>query len=257
VQHFYDIEYFTHGDVPPIVTPKLSILARLRNHLAWRADYGIAFHPAELGPPNNRTLCDIGCGNGSKLGKLKDAGFRVTAIEPDRKARTIAAKIAEVFEGTAECLPSQIQERRFDVAFMSHVLEHCIDPHIAVDNMRSLLAANGTLVIEVPNNAAKGFSAFGPLWPWCDIPRHINFFTEASLHELLRQHGFSCTTVKYVGYFRQFAPSWIAMQKQIFDVIGPGRQPHFGARAWWLLAQTAFTSPAAKYDSVRVQARRL
>jgi SAM-dependent methyltransferase len=255
VQSFYDIDYYTHGE-PLTVLARQSFLERVRNHLAWRADYGVDFRPAELGPANNRTLCDIGCGNGNKLRMLKDAGFQVTAIEPDAQARIIAAKVAEIVEGTAERLPAQIQGRRFDVAFMSHVLEHCIDPHIAIDNARTILAPDGILVIEVPNNAAKGFSTFGPLWPWCDIPRHINFFTEASLRALLRQHGFSCTAVRYVGYFRQFTPSWIAMQRQIFGVIGTGRQPHFGAKAWHLLARTAFASATAKYDSVRAIAVR-
>jgi SAM-dependent methyltransferase len=255
VRRFYDIDYYTHSDVQQ-AAGKQSFLERVRNHLAWRADQGIEFRPSELGEPGDRTLCDIGCGNGNKLRKLKDAGFRVAAIEPDAKARMIAAKVANVFDGTAESYPFQIRDRRFDIAFMSHVLEHCIDPHTAVDNAASILAADGVLVIEVPNNAAKGFSDFGPLWPWCDIPRHINFFTETSLRALLRQHGFSCTAVNYLGYFRQFMPSWIAMQKEIFGIIGAGRQPHFGTKAWQLLFRTAFASPAAKYDSVRVHARR-
>jgi SAM-dependent methyltransferase len=137
---------------------------------------------------------------------------------------------------------------------MSHVLEHCIDPHTALRNVCSILKPGGCVVIEVPNNAAKGFARFGANWPWSDIPRHFNFFTERSLTALLRNYGLEISSVRYVGYFRQFAPDWIKTQNEIWAAIGTGSRPKFGFIAWLLLAQTAFTRSSRKYDSVRIHA---
>jgi SAM-dependent methyltransferase len=255
VAAFYDIPYYTHG-VPEAAHIELSLMERIRCHLAWRRDYGIDFHPVQLGQPNNRLICDIGCGAGNKIEAMKLAGFRVIGVEPDPKARQMATKIAEVFDGAAENLPPQLHGRLFDIVLMLHVLEHCVDPHLALDNAGSLLNADGTLIIEVPNNAALGFLSFGACWPWCDIPRHINFFTEKSLCALLQEHGFSTVDIRYTGYYRQFTTDWIGIQRTIWDALRTGEQPNFDLSAWRLLFRTAFTAPSRKYDSVRISAAR-
>jgi len=255
VQSFYDIPYYTHGFVRAAPN-RVTVWERLRCHLAWRADRGANFTPMELGASADRSVCDIGCGGGENLDALKNAGFRVVGIEPDGKARSLSSQIAEVFDGTAEQLPSQIHGQDFDIVLMTHVLEHCVDLRATLKNVCSILKPGGSVVIEVPNNAAKGFVTFGSIWPWSDIPRHINFFTERSLRSLLHSHGLEITSVRYAGYFRQFAPDWINTQTEIWASIGTGSQPKFGLAAWLLLVQTALTQRCRKYDSIRVHASR-
>jgi 2-polyprenyl-3-methyl-5-hydroxy-6-metoxy-1,4-benzoquinol methylase len=225
VAPFYELDgYYTHS--VRISNKTRNFLEQIRFHLAWRVDYGTPFNPLELGDPSGRSVCDIGCGNGGKSLGIQRAGFKVTGVEPDQKARQ-ACQIKNVFEGTAERLPAELSNTKFDIVFMSHVLEHCTDPMRAITNVKSLLASRGTIVIEVPNNAA---AAFGPRWAWTDIPRHLNFFTARSLAELLRLHGVDVKRQLYHGYCRQI------------DI----------AQSWFLLACTAFATPARKYDSIRV-----
>jgi SAM-dependent methyltransferase len=200
VRDFYNIAYYTHAPVSTgLDSNTWSFGERLRSHLAWRVDRGVGFRARELRDTGGRTVCDIGCGSGSNLELLKTAGFHVTGIEPDAKARSIAMNIANVFDGTAERLPPQVQNKAYDVVLMSHVLEHCIDPHSAVKNVCSILKPGGIAVIEVPNNASKGFAKFRANWPWSDIPRHINFFTERSLSALLRVSGFEISGIPPAG----------------------------------------------------------
>jgi 2-polyprenyl-3-methyl-5-hydroxy-6-metoxy-1,4-benzoquinol methylase len=253
VRSFYDIDYYTHGENNSVFEEK-TFLERLRCHLAWRVDKGEDFGPLELGPALGRTVCDIGCGSGSTLEALKHNGFSIVGIEPDAKARELAQKVCNVFDGTVEQLPTQIQFQKFDIVLMSHVLEHCIDLQIALRNIHSILTPSGTFVIEVPNCAASGFLRFGPNWPWSDIPRHINFFTELSLRKLLQKYDFKISHVRYVGYSRQFASHWINTQNEIWSAIGSGPRPKFGSAAWLLLAQTAFAKSSTKYDSIRIHA---
>jgi SAM-dependent methyltransferase len=257
VEGFYKIAYYTHASTAANLPGVRSFSERLRSHLAWRLDHGVEFRPSELGEPNERGVCDIGCGNGSKLEMLKNAGFQIAGVEPDPNARAIAMKVGEVFDGTAERLPPQVKERNFDVVIVSHVLEHCIDPKMAIKNIRSIIKPGGCVVIEVPNNASVGFAKFQANWPWSDIPRHINFFTERSLKILLHSQTFGNFSVNYVGYFRQFVSDWVDSQNEIWTAIGTGSRPNFSTNAWFLLARTAFAPRSRKYDSVRIRARPL
>ena len=231
VKSFYHADYYTHNIDGNSTQLKAGLADRLRDHIAWRCDYGMDFKVEELGVASGRTICDIGCGNGSMALMLEKAGFQVAGVEPDSIARRLC-RPTDMHEGTAENLPPVIAERRFDVVCLFHVLEHCIDPNVAVANARSILSENGLVVIEVPNNAALGF---GPEWPWTDIPRHLSFFTETSLIKLLSKHELKVFNVYYRGYYRQIALT----------------------RSWRLLARTACASRSGKYDSIRVHARLL
>jgi SAM-dependent methyltransferase len=258
VRDFFDIPYYTHAQIRSgsegTSSDKGSLWAHLRCHLAWRVDNGSDFQVGELGESSGRTVCDIGCGNGRVLEALKNGGFHVTGIEPDQRARSSALKVLQVFDGTAEQLPPQIRGTRFDIVLLLHVLDACIDLHAAMKNICSILRPAGSVIIEVPNFAAKGFAKFGPVWPWSDIPRHINFFTERSLTALLQSYGFEISRTRYVGFFRQFTPGWIETQNLVWDAVGTGSRPNFDLAAWCLLAETAFARPSRKYDSVRVLA---
>src|SRR5207245_1074357 len=102
----------------------------------------------------------------------------VLGIEPDRKAlETALARGVSVLSGSAEALPPSVPSGRFDVVVFSHSLEHCREPLKAVRNAARLLAVDGTLVLETPNNASRGLKQAGTAWLWLDVPRHLNFFT--------------------------------------------------------------------------------
>jgi SAM-dependent methyltransferase len=252
VKSFYEMPYYTHAAEWVAGGRRPTLMDKLRMHLAWRSDSGAELQPTE---GTGTSLLDIGCGNGANLSRFAEAGFVTTGIEPDAEARKVAMKVGEIHEGTAENLPKEISGRKFDTVLFSHVLEHCIDPAAALANARKLVAPGGRLIIEVPNNEAVAFRKFKQLWPFTDVPRHLHFFTESSLRELVKSAGFQPTAVLHVGYFRQFHPEWIRQQEEIWRTTGDGRaKPNFEQAAWRLLAETWRASPARKYDSIRLHA---
>jgi len=251
VASFYPADYYTHAAEDAAAEGAGNWIDRLRVHLAWRTDKSINFVPGEV--PRSKmvpTLCDVGCGSGLAMSEFKRAGYEVAGIDPDAAALALAAKVGEVFEGTAEALPEALAERRFDAVVLSHSLEHCIDPARALGNVKRLVARGGTAIIEVPNNAAVGFEMYGPGWFFADIPRHLQFFTERSLRKSLGQAGMRVTRVIYTGYTRQFMPAWLRNESRIRHDIGMKG----GGGAWRLLARTAFARAEEKYDSIRVHA---
>lgn len=255
VAAFYTGNYYTHVAPGDEGNRPKRLLDRLRMHLAWRTDRSVNLTPGEA--PRSKTtptLCDVGCGSGQAMSEFKQAGYDVVGIEPDASARNLASRIGTVFEGTAEALPDAIADRQFDVVFLSHVLEHCIDPAAALRNVKRLLAPGGTAILEVPNNAAIGFQMFGPSWFFADIPRHLQFFTETSLRKALSRAGLRVTRAIYTGYARQFSPEWLAAQEQIRMNAKLEQERQWRGNPWSLLARTASALPSKKYDSIRVHA---
>lgn len=254
INKFFDVPYYTHAERADLFEgPKnqraISLFERALTYLAWRVDEGKDFAPDEVGPANGRTFCDLGCGNGGNLKLFRDAGFSVVGVEPDPLARLAANEIAIVHDGTVEVLPKQISSKRFDVVLLSHVLDVCTDIKIAVSNVRSILNPAGTVTIEVPNCASKGFQMYGAEWPCTDVPRQVNFFTEKSLRLVIEDGGLAVKSVRYLGYTRQFSPCfWKTTRAEVRD------EKYDRLRSCLWLAQTAFLSRTEKYDSIRVSA---
>lgn len=248
VSGFYPETYYTHAKFG--APAPLSPTERLLVHLAWRVDKGVQFSAAEV-PPGS-SACDIGCGNGFAMPILREKCSNVVGIDPDEAALKEASKHGSVFKGSAETLPPEISDSAFDTVLMSHVLEHCIDPAAAAQNVKKILAPKGTAIIEVPNNQSVCFERLKAAWPWSDIPRHLSFFTARSLELLLRQAGLKVTKTEYVGYLRQFLPAWQEAQSRLAAREGvplPSR--------WRLLFSTAFRPAPEKYDSIRVHVTHL
>lgn len=265
IKMFYDVDYYTHGAV---VTQDKSqkkeiFLDKLRVHLAWRFDKGEELRPGSIVPlirsnKSDFSICEIGCGKGNNLSKFDSEGFSVFGVEPDPISRAIAKESFEnVFDGTAEELPEDILNEKYDVILMSHVLEHCRDVNTSVSNIKRIISDGGVLVVETPNCSAYGFVNYRGEWPWSDLPRHLNFFTPSSLKSVLDKHGFRIVATQYRGFCRQFSNSWLENERKIwksFATNGSQRTspPRFKLRAWKLLLQSIFSSKAHKYDSVRL-----
>jgi SAM-dependent methyltransferase len=263
IRESYDIaEYYTHrrGGKRPATVPWLH---RLRQHIAWRCDHGKTLDADQVQLHVQHTpsrVIEIGCGNGGLLMGVRDFGHEVVGVEPDPSAQAVArAASIQVYEGSAETLPEALLREHgmhsFDIVLMRHVLEHCLDPRLALQSARTLLKPGGRLLCETPNNDALGLRFAGPSWNWLDVPRHINFFTSDSLVAACESAGFDVLDSRYCGYYRQFDRAWIDTEQHIQETLPKaGIRTPAHARAWALLVSTAFASRRLKYDSVRVLA---
>jgi SAM-dependent methyltransferase len=265
IRDAYDIpEYYTHQGETQTMESTPGLLDRLRVHVAWRGDRGtdvdLAWFERHFGR-EVQEVCDLGCGSGDLLRSLQNVGHSVAGVEPDDDARKLAAaRGIKVFNGTAEHLPEEIANRKFDRVFMIHSLEHCGDPIVAFANAARILAPRGTLIIETPNNAALGLKWARSTWHWLDVPRHLNFFTRKSLEQLCWSSKLKVEQIEFRGYTRQFKNDWIRVEQRIWDsfrraapeIDMPPRNSAW--RAWRLLSRTMLARPEKKYDSVRLLA---
>jgi SAM-dependent methyltransferase len=264
IPSFYQLDsYYTHdGESASPGPERLTLLDRLRIKLAFRNDRGVEvdefWMQGRLSP--GARVCDLGCGNGNLLARLSRLGHDVIGVEPDPSACEASRQQGyKVLQGAAEELPDEIRGEQYDCVVMWHVLEHCLDPILAISNAASLLAARGSLIIITPNNEAKGLARAGILWPWLDVPRHLNFFTGKSLQSICTNLGLSVQSIEYQGYTRQFHPEWIRTERRIRDVFSAkaGRSSNLPSafrefNSWSLLFSTAWSSDRLKCDAVRV-----
>ena len=257
----YDLPaYYTHGashmrQVPPRLADRVLLKC------AYLCDGGRLMDGAGLlaRSPQAQSALDIGCGNGNLLVGLAGDGRYLTGVEPDPEARTVAsARGLNVLTGTAETLPAALSGQRFDLVTLTHVLEHCRDPLRALHNIRGLLGPSGVFYCEVPNCGSVYFQTLALISEMLDVPRHLHFFTRASLTRLCQKAGLRVFDYSYHGYNRHFSTGWRAWENQIHDMLARHGKPapHRSlANSFALLARSAPARPDRKYDCIGVFAR--
>lgn len=134
---------------------------------------------------------DIGCNDGALLDALSRAGYgEVVGVEPN----VVAAQLARDKGHTVytsyldEALASRIIEEcgAFDVAYLRHVVEHVSNLSGFFGSLRSLLAPDGLLVLELPE-VEESFALGSPAILW---EEHVNYFTQALAEFMLGRFGF-------------------------------------------------------------------
>lgn len=259
----YDMAaYYTHGrsHFPDVAA---GLADRILVKLAWLGDRGRMMDADWLLSlqPGARRILDIGCGGGDFVATLAGPGRELHGVDPDPKAREMAAtRGVAVEEGTAEMIPPATRSQSYDVILMTHVLEHCADPGLALRNVRSLLAPGGGFYCEVPNCAALHFQTYSEISEMLDVPRHVHFFTPRSLGRLMEQAGFEVVAEVHHGHTRHFSPGWRAWERKVHkrlrDHGGARRTPSRSlGRDLALIARSAFAAPEQKYDCIGMFAR--
>lgn len=130
------------------------------------ASYGEAYAPfdASMRGYMMRTLAahfrdgpclQIGCAHGDETSHLAERFADLTVVEPARAFLEIAAARAPPFVRFVEGLVEDFEtDRRFEMIFFSHVLEHVEDPVACLRRLGALLSPTGRLFVVVPNAEA-------------------------------------------------------------------------------------------------------
>ncbi len=128
---------------------------------------------------------DVGCSMAYGLSLLKAKGWDVLGIDPSdgciRQSKALYG--VDVLKGFIS-EQTLAKAGTADAIILSHVLEHLVYPGQALQLLRSALAGDGVLYVEVPNlmenRQLRGYFTF----------EHVNYFTPVSLSNLARRAGF-------------------------------------------------------------------
>lgn len=144
--------------------------------------------------PDQRRVIDVGCGPGYLLLDLQENGFECLGIDFNPAAIRVAREHFHVPAEIASLEEIATWKLRFDLALLSHVLEHVEDPLGLLKKIRQILYPRGVLVIELPNrnrsrhrdSLRKGKLSWGE-YP----PHHLTFWSVAAISNVLVRAGYS------------------------------------------------------------------
>lgn len=110
----------------------------------------------ELPPtiPEGTRIIDVGCGNGTFLGILKEKYPNVVlcGVEYSQQARQVANKNLQeiILIGDIVEIAPQLAKDPYDIVICSEVLEHVEDPLLSLKAITSLLKPDGLGIFTVP-----------------------------------------------------------------------------------------------------------
>lgn len=160
-----------------------------------------------------KTLLEIGCGAGDFLLAARDAGWQVKAVEYNSVMvdQIVSELGCDVRAG--ELAPGLWVEGQFDTVAFWNVLEHVPDPLRNLTLAAAYLRPRGRLILNIPTRqAAEHGLRFGQYWALLDLPRHLNFFDEATLSRLCDKAGLDLLLYKtpfIQSAWSYYMSSWI------------------------------------------------
>ncbi|MDF4201436.1 class I SAM-dependent methyltransferase [Maribacter sp. SA7] len=129
---------------------------------------------------NEKYLLDIGSGTGEFLNVAKNKNWKTVGVELNDSARKKAVdKKLDIYKSLED-----LNNQKFDIITLWHVLEHLPDLENQIKKINSLLRENGTLIIAVPNYKSYDAQYYKEYWAAYDTPRHIWHFSQQAIKNI-------------------------------------------------------------------------
>ncbi|PKO65725.1 MAG: hypothetical protein CVU23_07745, partial [Betaproteobacteria bacterium HGW-Betaproteobacteria-17] len=136
-----------------------------------------------------RRFIDIGCGQGGYLCAAQELGYEVVGVEPSPGHSEVAREVFGFAVETGYFTPGMFAKGSFDLAMLSHVIEHIYDPDAFLAGALELLAPGGTLVVVTPNAASTVALASGPWWTMLKPVDHVSMLAPRTVRHLASLTG--------------------------------------------------------------------
>jgi len=188
-------------------------------------------------PPDRHftKVLDIGCGEGKSGGALlqEQRADWVTGIELMAEvAQQARNHLSEVFSLSVEADELPFQAHEFDLVLAADVLEHLVDPWLAMHRISGWLKPGGLALFSIPNiQHWRGvWAVLSGRWIYCDQglfdKTHLRFFSRKTARDLI-----SCSGLRVEVFSRK-----IVGKSNLVNKITLGLLADFCTRQFYILA---------------------
>ena len=136
-------------------------------------------------------VIDVGCGGGFVAEAMRRVGGSSVGIDVSENSIAYAKRRFPKCEFAAATLEEFARRgRTFDFIYCSEVIEHVPDLDSFVAALAQICRRGGKLFVTTPNIGHWRVPKDILSWDVVDPPRHVRYFTYASLRILLERYGF-------------------------------------------------------------------
>ena len=186
-QYYESNNYISHQDNASNLTNFVYKIVRkitLKQKVSWINEFS----------KTKGKLLDFGCGTGHFLQAAQKDGWKVTGLEPNPKALSIAR--GKMNLKVYEKIDDLENEKKFDAITLFHVIEHVHDLEQTMKILYSKLKQRGNLYIAVPNFNSYDSMLYKENWASLDVPRHLYHFTKETMEKLAKEHQLKIKAIK-------------------------------------------------------------
>lgn len=148
---------------------------------------------------HNKTLLDIGSGNGVFLENSKLYGFEPFGLDISTKFISYFKNVLKIPLINAD-IRSYKSKRRYDILTLNQVIEHFSDPANVIRNCYNLLNANGLISIATPNIQSFTSKIRQKDFDYLIPPEHLSYFSINSLKSMLIRNKFRIVKIRTWTY---------------------------------------------------------
>jgi SAM-dependent methyltransferase len=145
------------------------------------------------------SICDVGCGRGDQLVRLKYQGFKRLTGADAYIPETITRDGITIHKAT----PAELNGS-YDFVILNHSFEHMPDPPGTLATLGKLVNPGGCLMIRIPVAGSEAWQRYGVDWVQLDPPRHLFVPSEAGFRSLAAKCGLKVVDLFYDSTNFQF-----------------------------------------------------
>jgi SAM-dependent methyltransferase len=171
-------------------------------------------------------VLDLGCGDGAFLSAISDRWVK-QGLEPSKAGVEYARqKNLNVVCGTLADSPKEFE---IDLLVVLDVIEHVVDPHEFVEQMKSKLKQGGLVLILTGDADSVPARIAGARWSYLRWCGHVSVFSNHSLKQLFTEHGFEIVDWKRCQH--PSTPGLVAWWR--VHLLEPARQMLGRQKSWY------------------------
>ena len=171
---------------------------------------------------NINSIIEIGAASGYNLSLYTDICENVKGIEPSEENCRLAKQNynVDMFNGMFNEYLASNPQTRYDIVFLSMVLEHIVDPANFIHSCKKL--CNKYMFIEIPTLDLRHDEE--PMGIFAE--EHVSLFTLDSLYELMRRAGFKLLNVETIYGLRRYLPAGYPAIATIWELTNEPQKPY-------------------------------